>query len=122
WWAHWFVTQHLGTFVLPGIFAGLGWIVFSIARPSWDVRQPPGPINSTASPTPESLAQIWAPPVGIGLVLLGALLCAWMAAHDIPGGDSWNWWRFAAYPVGGAAGALIVFVLAIGVAHSKRAL
>jgi hypothetical protein len=109
-------AQYLGSFVLPGVFAALAWIIFSVARPSWDVRR-----------APESLAQSWAPRLGIALVLLGAILFGWIAAKDIPQWaasvpSSWSLKRFAAFPIGGAVGALFAFLLAVGVATIKRAL
>lgn len=128
WLQHWFVAKYLGSLLLPGVFVALGWIIFSTARPSWDVRRHAPLINTippTAAPHHESLAQIWAPRFGIVFVLLGALILALLAANDIPQGpipSSWNWWRLAAFPIGGAVGTLVAFVLAIGVATVKRAL
>jgi Patatin-like phospholipase len=120
--------QHLGSLLLAGVFVALGWIIFSIARPSWDVRRPSPLINTippATTPSRESLAQIWAPRLGIVSVLFGAFIFALMAAKDIPQGQTnsfWNWWRFAAFPIGGAIGALVAFVLALAVATVKRAL
>ena len=124
----WFAAQYLGGFLLPGVFVSLGWMVFSTARPSWDVRRTPSPIDvnpPTTTPHRENFAQIWAPRLGIGSVLLGALIFALMAAKNLPqqpDASSWNWWRFAAFPIGGALGALVTFLLALGVAAIKRAL
>jgi hypothetical protein len=128
WLQRWFAAQYSGSLLLPGIFVALAWIIFSIARPSWDVRRGPSLINTIPSatmPYRESRAQIWAPRLGIVFALLGALVFALMAAKDIPQGPApsfWNWWRFAAFPIGGAVGALITFLLALGVATVKRAL
>lgn len=125
----WFAAHYMPGFLLPGLFVSLGWIVLSIARPSWDVRRPPPAIDAlppATTPHGESLAQIWAPRFGIGLVLCGALLFALIAAKSIPqrpeAPSSWNWWRFAAFPIGGALGALVTFWLAVGLAAIKRAL
>jgi hypothetical protein len=122
----WFVAESLASFVLAGCFVALGWIIFSIARPSWDVRRPLPLINKISpatTPPRESLAQTWAPRLGIVFVLLGAVILALLAANDIPQGpSSWNWRRLAVFPIGGAAGAFAAFALALGVAAVKRAL
>ena len=116
WLKPWFAAQYSGSLLLAGVFVALGWIVFSIARPSWDVRR------RTTSDR-ESLAQTWPPRWGIGFVLFGALVFAVVAAKDVPQASfSWNWWRLAAFPFGGAVGAFVVFVLALGVAAVKRVL
>ena len=99
--------------------------MFSIARPSWDVRRPAP--RSTVSPTSalpgESRAQVLAPRLGIAFVLLGALIFALETANDIPKGEiSWDWKRFAVFPVGGAIGAIVTFVLSVGVSALKRSL
>jgi Patatin-like phospholipase len=123
----WFKPEYMASLLLAGFFAGLGWIVLSIARPSWDVRRP-SPRISTVSPAStlqgESRAQILAPRWGIGLVLFAAFIFAFETANDFPkeGPISWDWMRFAVFPVGGAAGSIVAFVLAVGVAAVKRAL
>jgi Patatin-like phospholipase len=124
----WFTPEYLGSLVLGGAFVALGWITFSIARPSWDVRRPPPPINANPPTTAlihGSLAQTWAPRLGILFVLMGVLIFALEAANDIPQGSpliSWNWKRFSIFPIGGALGSIVTFVLALGVATVKRAL
>ena len=124
WLQRWLDAKYLPSLLLPGVFVALGWIIFSIARPSWDVRRPSPPPTTTAYR--ESLAQIWVPRLGIAFVLVGALMFALEAANDIPQKEgspsSWNWWRFAAFPFGGAVGAFVSFGLALGVATVKRAL
>jgi Patatin-like phospholipase len=127
WLPSWLAAQYLVSLLLPGVFVALGWIILSIARPSWDVRRPSPLINTippTATPYRESLAQIWAPRLGILSVLFGALIFALEAANDIPGPtvSSWNGSRFATFPIVGAVGALVAFVLALGVATVKGAL
>jgi Patatin-like phospholipase len=126
-WLHpWLADHHLGSLLLPGVFVALGWIVFSIARPSWDVRRPSLPTNTIAAATTsdrESLAQTWAPRSGIAFVLLGAVIFAFLAAKSIPqAASSWSWERLAVFPLIGAVGALVAFVLALCVAATKRVL
>ena len=120
----WFKTEYVGSLLLTGALVTFGWITFSIARPSWDVRRPSPAINTVSLPRyHESFAQVWAPRLGILLVLTGALTFALMAANDIPRGQSsWTWEQFAAFPIAGAGGALLAFVVALGVASLKRAL
>jgi hypothetical protein len=61
--------------------------------------------------------------LGIAFVLLGALIFAFVAAKDIPqGASSWNWGRLAVFPLVGAVGALVAFVIALGVGAAKRVL
>jgi hypothetical protein len=116
-----FFLPYLGCFFLPGVFAALGWIIFSIARPSWDVRRVSTPINKR-----ESKAQTWPPRLGIALVLFGATVFGLIVANGITKGgqvpSSWTWERFWVFPTGGAVGSLVAFVLAVGVATVKRAL
>jgi hypothetical protein len=52
-------AQYLGTFLLPGIFAAIGWIIFSVARPSWADPQASSATesNSQASSATESKSQ-----------------------------------------------------------------
>jgi hypothetical protein len=124
----WFKREYLGSLVLGGAFVSLGWITFSIARPSWDVRRPPPQINAPSPTTPllhDSHAQTWAPRFGILFVLMGVLIFALEAANDIAQGPapiSWDWKRFSIFPIGGALGSVVTFVLALGVATAKRAL
>ena len=124
----WFTPEYLGSLLIAGVFVALGWITFSIARPSWDVRRPPPPSNAIPPTTAlfhDSLAQTWAPRLGILLVLIGALIFASEAANDIPKGQtpiSWDWKHFSIFPIGGAVGAIVSFVLALAVATVKRAL
>jgi hypothetical protein len=111
---------YLGSFLVPGVFAALGWITLSIARPSWDGRRCSAPERSR-----KRSAEIWFPRLGIALVLIGAILFGLIVAKGIPQGparSSWNWDRFAAFPVGGSVGSLVAFTLAVGVAVFKRAL
>ena len=71
--------EYLGSLLLAGVFVAFGWIIFSIARPSWDVRRPSPLINTippSSTPYCESLAQIWAPRLGIAFVLFGAFIFA----------------------------------------------
>jgi hypothetical protein len=122
-------AQYLGSLLVAGSFVVLGWIMLSIARPSWDVRRPAPPISTVPSTTTlhrESLdhenLQIWAPRLGIAFVLSGAFMFALEAANDIPKGSSWDWEHLAAFPIAGAVGAILAFVLALAVAAVKRAL
>jgi hypothetical protein len=110
---HWTTKAYLGSLLLAGSLVVLGWIMLSIARPSWDWR----PANR------ENL-QIWAPRLGIACVLSGAFMFALEAAHYIPKGPapSWDWGPLAAFPIAGAVGAILAFVLALAVAAVKRAL
>jgi hypothetical protein len=126
---HWTTEQYLGSLLLAGSLVVLGWIMFSIARPSWDVRRPAPPISTVPSTTTlhrESLdrenLQIWAPRLGIAFVLSGAFMFALETANDIPKGSSWDWKHLAAFPIAGAVGAILAFVLALAVAAVKRAL
>jgi Patatin-like phospholipase len=111
----WTTAGYLGSLLLAGSLVVLGWIMFSIARPSWDVRRPANREN----------LQIWAPRLGIACVLSGAFMFALEAANDIPKGpapSSWGWEHLAAFPIAGAVGAILAFVLALAVAAVKRAL
>ena len=125
---HLLTVQYLVCFFIPGVFAGLGWIIFSIARPSWDVRRASALVKTVrpaTMPPDESLAQKWAPRLGIALVLLGAGIFGLIAAKGIPQGralSSWSLEHFVAFMIGGAVGALVAFVLAVGVATIKRSL
>jgi hypothetical protein len=121
---HWFSDKYICGLLLPGILVALGWITFSIARPSWDVRRTAPRTSLATTLDRESLAQKWAPRLGIGFVLLGAFIFGLMTANDIPRGPnpSWNWQRFAGFSIIGALGALAAFVLAFVVAILKRQL
>ena len=128
WLLPWSAPEHLGSLLLAGVLVAFGWIIFSIARPSWDVRRPSPLINTippSSTPYCESLAQIWAPRLGILFVLFGALIFGLAAANDLPQGAaplSWNWRRFMIFPTVGAVGTFVAFVLAFGVANVKRQL
>jgi hypothetical protein len=107
-WERW----HLGSLLIPGSLAVVGWIVLSITRPSWDVRSDSAPIK-------------WAPRLGMGLVLLGAGIFALITAKAFSQGATppfSSWERFAIFSIGGAVAALVAFVLAVGLAIVKRAL
>jgi hypothetical protein len=118
----WLPAKYAVSLLVPGVLVALGWIIFSTARPSWDVRRP----LRLTMPYRESLAQKWAPRLGIGFVLLGAVIFALEAANDLPQGPAsssfWDWGRFATFPIIGAVGALVSFVVALSVAILKRAL
>jgi Patatin-like phospholipase len=130
WWKSWndlligirfdsLAFRYMSTLLLPGVFATLGWIIFSIARPSWDVRWVPKTMVEH-----ESSAQSLAPKWGIALVLLGAFSFAFLVGKGIPQGEahfSWSFERFVAFPIGGSVGALVAFVLAVVLATVNRA-
>jgi hypothetical protein len=124
----WFKPKYLRSLVLGGAFVALGWITFSIARPSWDVRRPPPQLNALPTTTTllqESRAQTWAPRFGILFVLMGVLIFALESANNIAQGPapiSWDWKRVSIFPIGGALGSIVTFLLALGVATVKRAL
>jgi hypothetical protein len=111
-------AEYVGSFLVPGVFAALGWITLSISRPSWE----------DASTTPEAsndpATQFWLPWVGIGLVVLGAILFGLIVPKGFPKSEahalSWNWHRFTAFPLGGGVGSFLGFLLAIAVAIARN--
>jgi predicted acylesterase/phospholipase RssA len=135
-----FDTQVMLLLLLPGVAAVLGWVVFSIARPSWDFRGP----SSSASGIPwphrsneKTPAQVWAPRLGIASVLAAAMVFAVIVAEYIPqpalhanpvpvnpgqsrGAAPWPIW--VKLSIAGAAGAFVSFILAFALGMIKTAL
>jgi hypothetical protein len=128
--------------LFPGALVVLGWVVFSIARPSWDSRRaapPIGHLSRSNAPQDKHPGQDWAPLLGISLVLAGGLFFALISADEfaqMPGTTSdaarycsktffdskpfWNWPCFSAFPLAGLVGALLAFALAVSVALIRR--
>jgi Patatin-like phospholipase len=111
-------AEYVGSFLVPGVLAALGWITLSLSRPSWDDAST---IPETIPPANDRGAQFWLPWVGIGLVVLGAILFGLIVPKRFPlGHSSWSWHRFMAFPLGGGVGSLFGFLLAIAVAIARN--
>jgi hypothetical protein len=114
-------AEYVGSFLVPGVFAALGWITLSISRPSWEDAST---TSEAIPPSDDRGIQFWLPWVGIALVVLGAILFGLIVPKGFPKPDahplSWNWHRFMAFPLGGGVGSLFGFLLAIAVAIARN--
>jgi hypothetical protein len=116
-------AQYLGSFLLPGVLATIGWIILSIFRPSWDITyasKHTTTIRYEVSPPNDHDSKLWLAWVGIGSILLGAILFGLIVARDFTQASSWTWHRFEAFPLGGGAGAFFGFLLAVAAGNVKN--
>ncbi|MEH2489453.1 hypothetical protein V1280_005392 [Bradyrhizobium sp. AZCC 2230] len=114
-------AEYIGSFLLPGIFACLGWISLSITRPSWRTDKTGRGVDFQKSDREDQLLFSWA---GIVLIVVAALLFGLIVSNGYPPSQTfdaaWTWHHFIAFPIGGGLGALVGFLLALAVSLARN--